>query len=488
VLRKKEIDMKTYRTNPYNVLIPVEERGEYLLFNTLSGGIEILSDEIGGRLAELSSLKSFDELQCDGLDYLIQNEYIINGDLDLIQVMDDAVVKRQGDPTQAIHLTIGTTISCNMGCSYCFEFVKPNLTLKDKNVKEHIVKYIEQVITHPRNNIKVLGVVWYGGEPLLNVKAIDELSAGFLELVEKYNLKYESSIITNGIYLTTENVERLIRNRVMLAQVTIDGSQETHDIKRPLKQTRAENYTRIMRNISQIPVSDFQVQVRINLDKEVAATVEKFLDDLESYDIWPRLYKQVNFSPAWLRTYEEIEISEQERSKRMDVVEYFDFKFNFRLQILRRFNSYAEATNRKNARLTWDLPKFQETCATWASPTGLVIDPEGNIHKCWETIHDDKQGTQATVFDKYNPDEFKPYTSFNRYTQNPVCRNCKYLPVCDTISCSFEFKKNTVPSCTMWKYRAEAFIKEQYLRMKEQPETIAEPAAVDAINKGHSNK
>jgi uncharacterized protein len=130
---------------------------------------------------------------------------------------------------------------------------------------------------------------------------------------------------------------------------------------------------------------------------------------------------------------------------------------------------------------------YQSTCATWASPISLVIDPNGNIHKCWETIHDDTLAP-TTIFQDYNPEDFKSYSSFNRYNHSEVCRNCKFLPVCDKISCSYEALRSTVPQCTEWKYKTESYIKEQYLRMKNMPETITTPEAADAINSGHSNK
>ncbi len=482
--------MELFKSNPYNVLIPVDETDEFLLFNTLTGGIEVLDKEEGKLLAELFCLKVFTrDSFCDKeyiFEYLREREYVLDAGKNIIDVFEKFTAQNQFRNSGTIFLTIGTTITCNMGCPYCFEFVKPNHTLKDDKVKKQTVNYIEQIILNADRKIHTLSVTWYGGEPLINVKAIIDITEGFMELTKKHNINYDAKIITNGIYLTEENVQTLIDCKVGMAQVTVDGARKVHDKKRPLKQKGGENYFKILKNLSKIP-QGININVRINVDKEVAESVENMLDDFNAFNIWPHKHRQFNFEPAWLRSYEEIKLSDDEKETRMHIDEFFEFKQNFRLSLVRRLNEWAEKNNSRKAKLKWDLPQYQSTCATWASPVSLVIDPNGHIHKCWETIHDDTKAP-TSIFEEYDPAVFKYYSSFNRYNHNPVCRNCKYLPVCDQISCSHEAIKNVVPKCSEWKYKSESYIREQYLRMKNEPDTITKPEAADSVNTGHSNK
>ena len=481
---------QTYKSSPYNVLIPVEERNEFLLFNTLNGGIEVLKESEGMLMAELIALKAFRMEMFPNenglMDYLINREYLIPSEKNMVEIFESNIAHHQFKNAGTIHLTIGTTISCNMGCSYCFEFVKPNHTLKDDRVKKQTVAYVKEIIKHAGHKVHTLSVTWYGGEPLLNVRAISDMSVGLIDLAAECKIKYSAKIITNGIYLTEENMNILVANRVSLIQVTIDGAREVHDRKRPLKQKNAENYYRILRNLSALPKGT-NVAVRLNVDREVADSAELLLDDFEKFGIWPAKYDQVSFDPAWLRSYEEIQLNAQEKGLRMHVDDFFDFKQNFRLSLLGRFNRYADFHGLKPGKLKWDIPSYQSTCATWASPISLVVDPNGFIHKCWETIHDDSFAP-TSVFEPYDPSKFDKYSAFNRYTHNDVCRKCKYLPVCDKISCSFEALKNLVPQCTEWKYKTESYLKEQYLRMKGSPEMMIEPRNASALNTGHSNK
>lgn len=484
--------MYLLKTNPYNLLIPVEERGEFLLYNNLTGGMEVLAREEGICMAELMTLRSFDRNihfkgEPEMLDHWIDREYIIPSGSELVKALEKHTDETQFKDPGSLLITIGTTITCNMGCAYCFEFVKPNHTLKDEKVKKQIIEYVEDIILQKRYNIHTIKVMWYGGEPLINMKAITDVSNGLVAIAEKYQLNYGASVVTNGIYLTEENVKMLVDCKVDFAQVTLDGAQSTHDVKRPLKQANAENYTRIMRNLAALP-PELNVMIRMNVDKEVAATIEEMMDDMNSYGMWPQRNKQFAFETSWMRPYEEIKLTTEAQDKFMYSDEFFDFKQHFRWRLIERYNEWASANNLRPARLKWDLPEYQSTCATWASPLSLVIDPKGNIHKCWETIHDEGYAP-TSVFEKFEENRFSYYHNFNRYTHNMVCRNCKFLPSCDTINCSFEAIKYAVPICTQWKYRGETYIRDQYMRMKEYPDTINVPLAANtASNTGHANK
>lgn len=479
-------------SNPYNILVPVWEKNEYLLYNTFTGGIEVLTFQEGLLFSEMMTLDFFiKDTYSDNkpfIENLIEKGYIDVDTADFISLAEEIYIKKKKTETNStIFLTIGTTILCNMGCSYCFEFVKPNNTLKDDNVIAQIGKYIEEIIESNKDTKwRQLSVTWYGGEPLINMKGIKKLGPILYDIAIANGMYYNADLITNGIYLTPENVKILQELHINKAQVTIDGAREVHDKNRPLKIKNGKNYFQIVENLAALP-DDFGINIRVNVDRNVAETLDVMLDDLSEYDIWPRRYKNFSFTPAWLRTYDGEEINEQDLEARLTVDEFFDIYQNFRLKQIDRFNEWALNKGLKKARLSWDLPKFQTDCPTWANPNGIVVDPLGNVHKCWETIHDDTKAS-ATVFDGYDANAFSKYTSFNRYDVNPVCRSCKYLPVCDQISCAHHAINHDVPQCSYWKYKTEDFLKEQYIRMLDRPDTIAPPANADAVNSGHSNK
>jgi uncharacterized protein len=479
-----------YKFNPYNVVIPVLEHEEFLLYNTFSGGVEVLDKNAGEFLTKVMHLEAFESSEFDAytelIEYFKKKEYVLTDDIDFIAEAEKRYLEKiENKANNNIFLTIGTTIQCNMGCAYCFEFVKPNNTLKDKKIIDQIGIYITSIIkSDPSKKWNSLNVTWYGGEPLINPKVIEELSPTFMDLCSDNDITYNASIITNGIYLTEKNIKLLEDNKVFDIQVTIDGARDVHNASRPLKSKNRKNYSQILYNLTLIP-ENFKVNIRINVDKKVADSIDELLRDLKENGIWPQRHKTFSFTPAWLRTYDGEIISQEEREERLTVDEFFDVYQNFRLKQIQIFNDWNVT---KKAKLAWDLPSYQSDCPTWVSPYGIVIDPNGNIHKCWETIHDKKESV-TTVFDDFKPESnFKKFIEYNRYKVNSVCRNCTYLPVCDQISCSHQAINNKVPQCTYWKSKAPEFIKKQYELMTNNPDMINTPFAQESINTGHTNK
>lgn len=98
------------------------------------------------------------------------------------------------------------------------------------------------VLLHPRfverrlasGRYDHLGIAWFGGEPLLAPDIIDELSARFMELAERFGIGYDAMIHTNGYLLDQEMVDFLEARNVRTAIVPIDGMGEAHDATRHL--------------------------------------------------------------------------------------------------------------------------------------------------------------------------------------------------------------------------------------------------------------
>ena len=487
--------MKKIKPSFYTLCIPVPETDDYLFYNTETGGLEQIDFSLGRiieqlqQLGESKDLSSFDPQYTETIFQLLEKGYMVDHEADEKALFHSRYLSKrevlQTKDNSSIFITIGTTIICNMGCPYCFEFVKPPKSLKDDVTNRQIVAYIESMINKAPAKFSSLNITWYGGEPLVNKSAIEKLTPLFLDLTERYNLNYKADIITNGILLSPQVWDMLVQNKVFNVQVTIDGTQEIHDIQRPLKGKNEKNYHQILENLAQMP-SEVGVNIRMNVDKKVAASFWPLLCDLKEYGIWPQKYKQVFFTPAWLRTYEE-EAKDGIPDGRLSNEDFFDEVQSFRKMQLTLFNEYAEQQGLRKAKLKFELPKQQEECATWASPYGAVIDPEGNVHKCWETIHDDKQSLKH-VSQGFNFEDFRKHIDYDRFEVAEECYNCKFLPVCDQLSCSHHAVNNGKPPCTFWKQKAEPIIKQQYLELHNNPDKITLPEMIDVVNTGHSNK
>lgn len=485
--------MQYFKSNFYNVLVPVEEEQQWLLYNTLSGGLEVLSDGEGGLLSDIINggrQLTEDEVNDNPfLSYLHQHEYITDISeperQNFIDNYRNGKKRLHDKEVSSICLTIGTTITCNMGCPYCFEFEKPNKSLRSDDNIEAIVAYLEDIVAKaPVKKWQSLLIVWYGGEPLINAGAIEKLSPRFFAFCEKYGMDYSANIITNGLLLTEKTWTLLKENRVDHLQITIDGPEETHNKKRPLKNMKGENYKKILSNIALAP-EGMDITIRVNVDKEIARRWDEFFNDFYNFGIWPQHFRSVHFAPSWLRPY--AEITDNVASDYLTNEQFFDELQSFRIKQLGLYNAWATDNGQPQARLQWTLPALQEDCGTWVSPYNIVIDPQGYVQKCWETIHDASNHIHH-VSEGFKPELFSKFEAYDKIALNNICSNCQILPVCDKLPCAFDAIKEGKPVCSYWKAKLPESLKTQYLMMRRQPELMAAPFSTEKVNDGHTNK
>ncbi|HET6256335.1 MAG TPA: radical SAM protein [Puia sp.] len=485
--------MQHLKSNFFNVIVPVEEESEWLLYNTFSGGMEILGQTDGAFLSSLieqSMTVTMDEVKSDPfLSYLHQRGYLTDISEPEREVYfsnyREQKSHRYEKNTGDIGLTIGTTITCNMGCPYCFEFEKPNKSLRSEDNINAIVAYLRDMVAKaPVKNWRRCMVGWYGGEPLINAGAIENLTPKLLQFCQENGIEYKASIVTNGLLLNANMWEKLTRNHVNLIQITIDGAEEQHNKKRPLKAAKGENYKKILSNLAIAP-EGVEITIRINVDRDVASSFDQLFDDMYDYGIWPQRFRSITFSPSWLRPYEEI--TSNPVNNYLTIEEFFDANQDFRRRLVDRFNRWGEHNDVPRAKLKWNLPSLQADCSTWVSPYNIVIDPEGYIQKCWETIHDSSNHIHH-VSEGFHPEAFQKYTAFDKVELNDICRNCQYMPVCDKLPCAFDALKHGKPDCTSWKTKLKPSLKDQYLMMKHHPELMSAPELSTKENTGHSNR
>lgn len=471
--------MRYLKYNRYHELIPVPEDNCFLVFNVPNTSLDVIEESEGLLLSEISALKqvAYDEFENQALiNEFIEKGYLIPAETSEIAEAEKAYLGDSKKGT-AIIITITTTTICNMDCPYCFEVDKPSVVLKNASLLKSIKNYVVQMINMSPRKFTSLQLTWYGGEPLINIKSIQELTPLLLEIAQDHSLVYQAGIITNGIYLTQENLQILTEECfVQTFQVTVDGPAKTHNRNRPLKGKNQENYSKIMRHLAWLPQSSNLI-LRVNVDQEVAAGIDELLDDLESHQIWPHRIKntQIDLRPVIAYEGANVDVNDE---KYFDHRDFFEFKQLFRKKKIERYNQYQLNNKGKTSKLSWELPTKQHDCGSWGEEGGLVIDPRGNIHKCWETVHLQEEAVvKAEDLDKgFSLTPYEYYNNYNRYNVKTACRMCKYISVCDQISCQKQSLQNVKPACTIWKFSTKDFIKEQYLTYVQTPELIAEPS------------
>ena len=131
-------------------------------------------------------------------------------------------------------VTVNVSNTCNMACKYCYAS-KGNYG-KDNQIAtaDEIIKNITPVIT----KYHVESIMFFGGEPCLNIDAIIECCIFINELYKlkkiKNTMKYG---IVSNLYMSKESLNKIIllkREFNLNVTVSIDGPKYIHDINRVL--------------------------------------------------------------------------------------------------------------------------------------------------------------------------------------------------------------------------------------------------------------
>jgi uncharacterized protein len=186
---------------------------------------------------------------------------------------------RDGSVDPAVRgFTIMPTNYCNMACSYCGqEHVKSAV---DRQRQERLALRVEAAFAAQAT--REVNVTWFGGEPLLALRVIRELSARFVAAAAATGKEYSARMATNGSLLTVPTL-RLLAEECGLdgVEVTLDGPQEVHD-RRRLKRNGTGSFRHIVTVLGRALAEGVgpQISLRVNIDAENTAYVEELIREL----------------------------------------------------------------------------------------------------------------------------------------------------------------------------------------------------------------
>ena len=141
---------------------------------------------------------------------------------------------------------------------------------------------------------KKLALTFFGGEPLLNLEVLYLIAERAWEATQDRGTEMEIHVITNGLLLTPEVVERLKPLGLEGFKVTLDGDRESHDRMRPLRGGQG-TFDKIIENIRQVaPLCN--IAIGGNFDEQSVDSYPALLDFLREQSFADSLVK-VAFKP-----------------------------------------------------------------------------------------------------------------------------------------------------------------------------------------------
>lgn len=273
-----------YKSSFYNRFYEVG--GRYWIFNTLNQGLL----EVPEQSFRLLQNNKFDIEKCDqdmveDINELIENEFVVFENYNELKTIKN-LFHNDKYKRDYMSVTIIPTLECNCACFYCFErqhHIKQEDSFDWNKVTEGILHYIEEKLPY----VKTLNIAWFGGEPLLKIKEIDDLSEKLIALTEKYGVDYTASMTTNGTRLKyiPDVCNRLKKNKISNIQITLDGDREHHDQTRKYASDGQGTFEDVVKAIKILYLEKFNVSVRINLNKKNIHTISNVFDVLEYEDL-----------------------------------------------------------------------------------------------------------------------------------------------------------------------------------------------------------
>jgi uncharacterized protein len=288
----------------FNVRVPLEDRGEVFLMNTFTDAQLIVSrdvvdllDRVDGRGASnFSPLIPLTDDERTTLEALTEHGFVV-GDRDTERRELRDFFKEVREGTETLKITVLTTLQCNFACDYCIqgdhgEYNK-NAAKMSLDMAARVAEWTEGRLDAVAPSRLVL--TFFGGEPLLNMPVLYYLAERLHASATARGVEILINIITNGLLLSREMVERLNPLGLNGIKVTLDGDRDAHNRSRPLRGGQG-TFDRIIANVREVaPLT--RIAVGGNFEVDTADSYPALLDFLAAQEFAPKLSK-VTFKPV----------------------------------------------------------------------------------------------------------------------------------------------------------------------------------------------
>lgn len=391
----------SFKFSKYNSFVEYDDN--LYIYNSFTGGLlevdKTLKDYFKAKKSDNQLSSSIKALSDETSDNLLSGGILVDSSIDETEALIcSSQIHRFA--TDNLTLTIAPTTYCNFRCPYCFENIRNQTSMSEETIAQ-----IPRFIKSNFPDLKALQIVWYGGEPLLELDKISLLTS---KLINNDYYLQPASIVTNGYLLNKQIAHKLVDLGINNAQVTIDGSRNDHNLRR-IPANGSPTFDRILKNIQSCS-NLLNITIRINADKTNVKHADELLEDLEKAGL--KDVVSISLSPVTDYTEKNNDLGVCFSSSQFADEEYIFYK----------------KAVQKGFDVVGSLLRQRQICGA-ISYNSYVIDPHGDLYKCWDSIGniDEKVGT---IYDslQLNTNLCK-WLTYNPYKEN--CISCKVLPMCN---------------------------------------------------------
>ncbi len=279
----------------FNVRVPLDERDEVFLMNTFTDAQLIVSRDVSDLLDRVGSSRAFSVDEQDAVTTLAEHGFIVQSretDRHNIETYFD----RAWEDRDQLRITVLTTLQCNFACDYCIQGDHGDY---NKHAAKMSMETAERVAEWAESRLdavapKTFALTFFGGEPLLNLPVVYYLAERLSNACQERGVRSIINIITNGLLLTPEVVDRLLPFGLNGVKITLDGDRDTHNRMRPLRGGQG-TFDKILNNI-RLVADKCRVSIGGNFDESTVDSYPALLDFLREQEFADKLAK-VAFKP-----------------------------------------------------------------------------------------------------------------------------------------------------------------------------------------------
>jgi len=393
-----------------NVIFVEDGKNSWIVANTLTGSIIRIDNKAKIDL-EVGSEKNLKKLSTKEFLDCVDMKILVPDNLDEANFLSYIINKDRLSP-KSLTSYVAFSTACNFNCVYCNEKGQVQTKTMSENLVFRIIKWHKDKLE--TGDFKMCRIYLYGGEPLLCMYLIRKLLSEISKITKALKIELRIILISNGFLLTKEIFKELVEFGLQEVHVSLDGDEEIHNKRRPLK-NGSGSFQQVFGNL--INISNLKLPVslicRIGFDNSNLQSISVLLDKIKQKD------------------------------KNQLIEPYFGYITQTTSQIINpdsfcsqhilEDDEIAESViwlYRESKKMGFSIPDFF-TLGPCIGPTdsASVIAPDGLMYKCLDMIDCSDVVTGDIRLDEPGP----IYYDFLKSEQLEHCINktdCPFVPIC----------------------------------------------------------
>jgi uncharacterized protein len=408
-----------YKLSYYSIVSePLNARNDVVLFSTRSGRAFKISGQLKDRLTEGDP----NELEEETIQQLAKIKILVPEDENELHTIVTENNKAIGASTE-LYEVIQPSAMCQLGCDYCGQ--QHTKDYISQSVSAKLLERIRLKLSSGKYDSLFIG--WFGGEPLMGLKQIRELSKELIKIAGEYKIPYGAKIVTNGLSLKPAIFRELATElKVQQAEITLDGIGAYHDQRRITKEGQS-TFDIIFKNILDVTsMPDFEklgcrISLRCNVDYRNVEGVSPLIKLLAEHKLQDKL---AYFYPIGVYSWG----GNTAHQKSLTKEQFAEMEIGWMIEMF------------EHGFLPGLLPNRVKKVCMAVSKDSEMYDAFGNIFNCTEVSYTDfykntpySLGNLKT--DNTRIDANRPLSTWYSDMEDPEakkfpCVTCRMLPVC----------------------------------------------------------